>query len=378
MAAEQPDLIFTYTLGTPEGLDALLTEIRRHTTADIIVPSIHFNPPQHADAQRRRERLRPAGTKIREICRKHGAEFVENRREMAEYLQRTGLTPDDLLCDHVHQNLHGLDARVGQRRPAHRPARSASATRPSRASGGSPWPRPRRPPPSRSASPAAGPRPAGADHRGHGRRPADRSASPATASTCSGRTTPGGGTREAVHRRACRPSRRRSSTPPTSSPSSRDGRRGQSGQPGDDAPHAVTLGKNVVPQTWTITMTSDTGDYRLARQRHRPRRRGKCRPAVAEQIGPDRHRPEALAQRAGGKGWPAGLVREPHRRHVHLRRLSLRPRRAEFPLPSGRRRWRKPLVENLPNRRHTLEIVTAGDGVVTIEGLYVFQPPEKD
>ena len=45
--------------------------------------------------------------KIREICRKHGVEFVENRREMAEYLKRTGLTPDDLLWDHVHQNLHG-------------------------------------------------------------------------------------------------------------------------------------------------------------------------------------------------------------------------------------------------------------------------------
>ncbi len=31
----------------------------------------------------------------------------------------------------------------------------------------------------------------------------------------------------------------------------------------DVAPHAVTLGENIVPQSWTITMTSDTGDYRL-------------------------------------------------------------------------------------------------------------------
>ena len=36
------------------------------------------------------------------------------------------------------------------------------------------------------------------------------------------------------------------------------------------------------------------------------------------------------------------------------------------------------LVQNLPNREHTLEIVAAGDGEVTIDGLYVFQPPEKE
>jgi hypothetical protein len=45
VAAEQPDLIFTYTSGTMEGLDAMLSEIRRRTTADVIVPSLHFKPP---------------------------------------------------------------------------------------------------------------------------------------------------------------------------------------------------------------------------------------------------------------------------------------------------------------------------------------------
>ena len=37
-----------------------------------------------------------------------------------------------------------------------------------------------------------------------------------------------------------------------------------------------------------------------------------------------------------------------------------------------------PLVQNLPNREHTLEIITVGDGEVTLDALYVFQPPEKD
>ncbi len=51
VAAEQPDLIFTYTTGTLDGLDALLAETRRHSTAEIIVPSVHFKPPGTHDAE---------------------------------------------------------------------------------------------------------------------------------------------------------------------------------------------------------------------------------------------------------------------------------------------------------------------------------------
>ena len=43
VAFEEPDLIFTYTCGTLEGLDAMLTDIRRQTTADIIVPMFDHN-----------------------------------------------------------------------------------------------------------------------------------------------------------------------------------------------------------------------------------------------------------------------------------------------------------------------------------------------
>ncbi len=35
-----------------------------------------------------------------------------------------------------------------------------------------------------------------------------------------------------------------------------------------------------------------------------------------------------------------------------------------------------PLVQNLSNGRHTLEVITQGDGDVMIESFYVFQPPE--
>ena len=39
---DQPDLVVIYTLGRPEDLEKLIVEIRTQTTADIIVPSIHW------------------------------------------------------------------------------------------------------------------------------------------------------------------------------------------------------------------------------------------------------------------------------------------------------------------------------------------------
>ena len=161
VAAEQPDLIFTYTLGTPEGLDAMLTEIRRHTTADIIVPSIHFVQASTLTPDDVENGIAD-WDQVREVCRKHGAEFVDNRRELAEYLQRTGVKPTDLLGRPRCTRTCRADAGVGQRQPAHRPARAIHLrTRIARAADRR-GPARRRPPRSRSASPATGSRPAAA------------------------------------------------------------------------------------------------------------------------------------------------------------------------------------------------------------------------
>ena len=105
--AEQPDLILTYTNGSLDGLDALLTEIRRSTTADVIVPSLHFFQGSKVTPESIEVFEGVPIEKVREVCRKHGAEFVENRRELAEYLQQAGLEPEALLGDAVHQNQHG-------------------------------------------------------------------------------------------------------------------------------------------------------------------------------------------------------------------------------------------------------------------------------
>lgn len=104
---EQPDLVFTYTNGSPEGLDAMLTAIRRQTTADVLVASLHFFQWNKLTDDII-ERFEVDWGQVREVCRKHGVEFVENRRELAEYLRKNSLEPAALVGDPVHQNQHGF------------------------------------------------------------------------------------------------------------------------------------------------------------------------------------------------------------------------------------------------------------------------------
>jgi hypothetical protein len=106
VARDQPDLVISYTNGSPGALAEMLESIRTQTTADIIVPSLHFT---------RNDALVPANIDppeldaLREVCAKYGAQFVENRRELAEWLLAKGKQPVDLLRgpNDVHQNRLG-------------------------------------------------------------------------------------------------------------------------------------------------------------------------------------------------------------------------------------------------------------------------------
>ncbi len=258
IAVEQPDLIFTYTSGTLEGLDAMLTEIRRRTTADIIVPTLHFKPTSPMTPEDIEHGTGVDWGKAREICERHDVEFVENRREMAEYIARTGLVPDDLLADHNHQNMHGR-IRIWDHVSRH----LAKSDQPSDT------------PESRerwiSVTAAAG--------------KADDTASPAKEHvTISGNWNTGDGT---LRSHAAGDRLRASFTGNRIDLNGRKAPGGGTmqvlvdGVAGDQAPlflmnyiqpnkrslwripHAVELGAHPLPQAWTITMTSDTGDYRL-------------------------------------------------------------------------------------------------------------------
>jgi hypothetical protein len=397
VAAEQPDLIFTYTPGTLEGLDGMLSEIRRHTTADIIVPSIHFNlnaagwfnrGERVADVVVSRDRMNanegptPAEVEagvahageIRAICRKHKAEFVENRRQLAEYLTRTGVPWQALSYDDVHQSMHGR-IRVWDSilrhitHPDHFSYAPESAER-----------RITVDPPAATATEqvaAAGNWIAAA---GSLRTSAEgaRLTVHFTGNRIDllGRRSAHGGTvrvlvdgkpageAPAFYSTFIEPALVRGPGPRERAPK------------GDYGPHAVELRENLVPQTWTISVTSAVGDYRIEGGVTGPDGEGNvARPFVSRsgQIGID------------GKFWRHGREQQgknpPHYGNLPGDKFTFDVYRAAHgqvifragkPGPLA-----EPLVENLPNASHTVELIAAGDGDVAIDGLYVFQPLEK-
>lgn len=106
VVADQPDLVLSYTNGTPDALEEMLYWIRSQTTADVIIPSIHFHRPEPLSQQD----VDSAGyALVREICERYGAQFVENRKELAAWLEANGHAdrPAVLNSDRVHQNRLG-------------------------------------------------------------------------------------------------------------------------------------------------------------------------------------------------------------------------------------------------------------------------------
>ncbi|MBT3380416.1 MAG: SGNH/GDSL hydrolase family protein [Lentisphaerae bacterium] len=109
---EQPDLVLIYTLGDPSDLNALLQELREGTTADIIVPSIHWRIRDKKNWGVVEDAVDQKVSELREVCLAHGVEFVESRREWAAYMRehRMEVAIDaeaGLLKDAVHQSDHG-------------------------------------------------------------------------------------------------------------------------------------------------------------------------------------------------------------------------------------------------------------------------------
>jgi hypothetical protein len=141
-------------------------------------------------------------------------------------------------------------------------------------------------------------------------------------------------------------------------------------------PHAVDLGANPVPQTWTITMTSDVGDYRLEGSVTGPDGTGNlAQPflSLSHQIGLD---PKFWRQgRVEKKGQPVeyGVATgDAFNFDVYRCAVGELSFKADQPAPLV-----ESLARNLTNQQHTLELIATGKGEVIIEGLYVFEPPEK-
>ena len=135
---------------------------------------------------------------------------------------------------------------------------------------------------------------------------------------------------------------------------------------GDRAPHLIGIGENVVPQNWTMTVTSAEGDFKLEGSVTGPDGTGRST--------------EPFVSDSGQVVMDPAMWRRPERNEVGdiftwevyrcaLGRVSFR---AEGEQPE---RFRLQLVDGLSNSEHTLQLIAVGDGPVAGEGFEVFEPP---
>lgn len=136
--------------------------------------------------------------------------------------------------------------------------------------------------------------------------------------------------------------------------------------PRDRCPHAVSLGQNLVPQQWTINMTSDTGDYELVGSQTGPDGQGNAFEPFVSRSGQIQVAPEFWR---GAKNNRTG-----DRFSFDVVRSALGT--VEFEAPS-KEKARFRLVTFLPNQQHTLRLAARGNGAVTIDAFDLFEPPLK-
>lgn len=362
---DQPDVVLIYNFGKTSGMEKLLEELRRKTTADILVGTLHWcrgHQPVWPDPEAVTRHLDPPA--LRRLCDEYAVEFVENRREITRYMVDNDLEISDLLVDSVHQSPYAarmINANIA--RHFHR-ADQASTALPVRErrivvnssqvvktgewnSEGD----------SKTIS-ASGAASLAMDFTGSGinligfRAPDSGSAriwidgEPASEARAFYATYVQPGAENFIDLNS----------------SDVDYRRHIS----DRCPHGVSLGEglDLVPQRWTLLMTSDEGDYSITGSVTGPDGSGNAfRPFTSDsgQITVD---PElwrlAKTNRSGDK-FTFEVVRNVQ---------------SQIDFSGPAEKFRTPLMHGLVKGKHTLKIeIVDGEGPVTIEVFEVIKPP---
>ena len=333
---DQPDLVLIYTIGRPDDLERLIVELRTHTTADIVVPSIHWRERDQAFRGKSENAADQDVGRVRDICRRHGVEFVENRRDWGAYLDAHKLPISALLKDAVHQSDYGariINANI-----------LAHLRRPETFSY-NPDARERRIPPGRGACGSF------------------KAAFTGTRIDLIGIRSPAGGSFRVLVD-GVSADRIDAFLMSYVQPDKRNAREGRGATPRDQAPHGITLGRGVVPQGWSLVMTSDTGDYELKGAVSGPDGAGNAFKPFTSRSGQILIEPD-LWRRA--------------ERNRSGDRFTFDVRRAVLPAVNFKgaagERFAVRLAQALPNREHTIELAPAGDGEATIEAFEVYRPP---
>jgi hypothetical protein len=333
---DQPDLVITYTIGDPADLEKLILELRRHTTADILVPSIHWRErdlPLWGKSENAADQDVAA---VREVCRKHGVEFVENRRDWADYLSANQLPVTSLLKDAVHQSDYGAHL-INSNMLAHfRVPESVSDA------------------------------PTDREQVIQPERQADGSFTATFTGNridLAGTLSPDGGTyrvliddQPALETDAWLMS--------YVQPDPKNAKEGKGANPRDQSPHGITLGRNIVPQSWTLVMTSDQGDYQLT---------GSV--TGADGVG---NAFQPFTSTSGQILIEPDLWRRAERNRTGDRfTFEVKPAVAETVSFAGGAgtTFTVRLAQQLANRQHTLRLVPVACGPASITEWRVFRPP---
>ncbi len=335
---DQPDLVITYTNGNAADLEKLIIEIKSNTTADIIVPSLHWrerDQPLWGNSENATDQDVAA---VRAVCRKYDVEFVESRRDWAEYLKANNLPITSLLKDAVHQSNYGayiINSNILAH--IHKPERFSY----------DPDSRERRLQPQK---------------RDDG---SFKATFTGTRIDLIGKKAPTGSSfrilidgKPAAETAAFLMSYLQ--------PDKKNSVEGKGANPRDQSPHGVTLGRNVVPQSWTIAMTSDTGDYEINGSVTGPDGNGNAFKPFTSASGQIIVDPDVWRR--------AEKNRKGDRFTFDVRRSVLEE--VSFKGEAGERFVTR-LAQVLPNREHTLELIPTRTGEVIIERLDVFEPPSK-
>ena len=332
--ADQPDLVLINTIGKIGDLEQLLILLRAHTTADIIIPSIHWRergkPNWNQNLDTAPDQDVPA---LRKLCEKYGVEFVELRREWGEYLKQNKLPIEALLGDPVHQSPYGAWM-VNRMIAEHIRPREKYAYLPEEREQHLVPPDPEK---GRIHVEFIGNRIDLIGRGGQGKVRVFIDGKPAQTTNAFVMTYIQPAKKNFTERRS--PAR-------------------------DQSPHGVKLGTQIVPQTWTITMLDDAGHFELSGSVTGKDGTGNAfHPFKSDSgqilIPPDEWR-RAERNKAGDR-----FTWEVTRATVSEVDFSKHPAGSMFQVR---------LAEQLTNGKHTLELQRSTDHSVAIEEFVVFKP----
>ena len=379
---EQPDLVILYGIGRESDLEKIFQTLRKHTTADIVSASVHWKGDDVKNWGKDEDATNFANIpEMRRISKKYGVEFVENRKEWAQYLRdhdmKVEVDPDNgLLMDGVHQSRYGALV-INENIVRHFAVRDDYAYDPD----------------SRERRLILQQQDADLRHQrasvvGSNWTFEDRIA---TASASMSRirvhftgnridligvSSPNGGQANIAL----------NGVPAAEVPCFFAGpivpgaqnARPKQGSVRDIGPHGIALGTNLVPQTWTIRVTDDEGNYELSGIVTGSDGTGSILKPFISNSGqvniPSerwRHGPGCIPFLTPWNGEILNKAGDTYTFEVY---------RAAEPTVDFRgpnREFRISLFQNLPNQPHTLELTTTGDGKVSVKAFDVFEPPLK-